>query len=244
MSERYYAGSAPLVPGQELLLDEEQSHHLLKVMRAEPGQKVRAFGQQGDALAELREKQGKRAVLVVQEMLTPIPPARVALRMVVPWIKGGKTELVSQKLTELGVAELIVYSAVHEVAKGAPEKLERLHRVALDACKQCERSDVPSIRFAEDLASAFTSTRLPRQQTILLHERERALTFSQVVRHALDGGATELAIASGPEGGFAPAELEACHSLAQFVGFGSRILRAETAPLAAAAAVLALSGDA
>jgi len=166
------------------------------------------------------------------------------MHFALPWIKGGKTEFLVQKLTELGAAGVMVYHARREVARGDDSKIERLARVAIEACKQCERVDVPQISSAASLEAAVRryEQQVPGGFKWLLHERQGQRLLSQAFAAAAQPIASVF-IASGPEGGFHPEEIEPVADAMEFISLGPRILRAETAPLAAAAAVLALSGN-
>lgn len=244
MFERYYAGPIRFGAGDELVLSPDESHHVLKVLRAQPGAQVRVFGDGVEASAVLVSTANRQAAVRIQALLEIPAKPDVEMHFAVPWIKGGKTELVVQKLTELGASALIVYSATREVAKGDLGKLERLARVALEACKQCERCSLPKIVHAGSLKEALESSGIPISQRIVLYERERSAAFDKVLNSALAAAKERcVLIASGPEGGFAPEELAACEGMATLAGFGPLILRAETAPVAAAAAILALTGN-
>lgn len=244
MADRFYAGTEPLVAGCERQLSEEESHHLVRVMRARSGDTVRIFGGGTEAEAELSQANQRAAVLRVVQLVPSVPACSVRMTFIVPWIKGGKTEHVLEKLTELGAAQFIVYAAEREVAKGSGGKLEKLARRTIEACKQCERADVPELAEATSLNDALKIAALPKANSLVLFERERGQEFGGVVRAALAANDSRtIAIASGPEGGFASGEIESVENLAEIVGFGPRILRAETAPIAAAAAVLALAGE-
>ncbi|MGI8906949.1 MAG: RsmE family RNA methyltransferase [Candidatus Sumerlaeaceae bacterium] len=244
MSERYYAGRQALAEGQSITLSAEETQHLVKVMRKQPGAQVRLFSSGQDALGVFRNTENKCAVIQIEQVSAGIAGPDVSLHMLIPWIKGGKTEFVIQKLTELGVASIAIFSSRREVVKPSESKLERLQKVAIEACKQCERAEVPELSEYRDLKSALGSFMVTTQQRLLLYERERTVHFSDVIKVALAGAdRRELVIASGPEGGFDPEEIEAVSAICMRVGFGPRILRAETAPIAAAAAALALSGN-
>jgi 16S rRNA (uracil1498-N3)-methyltransferase len=246
MADRFYVvGQSPLRPGNEVQLSAEESHHLIRVMRQTVGSRLQVFGGGVEAEATLLRVCQGVAVLKIGGIVLSVPGPDVQMHFVIPWIKGGKTEFVVQKLTELGVASIHVFSSHREVARGSIEKVERLRRVALEACKQCERSDLPQIDEAANLKAALETYDIPATQRLLLYEHERGLKFSEAVQNALRAVRDrEIVIATGPEGGFSEEEVNDCLGLCMNVGFGPRTLRAETAPLAAAAAALALTGNA
>lgn len=240
----YYDGSAPLAVGEAAALGADEARHLLKVMRARPGQQLVVFGNGGEFQARYTEPgPGGTAVILPEEKLAGNPPPSMAVTLLIPWIKGGKTELVVQKLTELGAHAIIVFQSLREVAKGDADKCSRLQRVAIEACKQSERSSVPRITLADSLSSAVAQCdHIPPEARFILHERIVGKRLSEAVSPLI---ATQPAmmIASGPEGGWDPRETAAMGAGATLVWLGPRIVRAETAPIAAMAAVLALSGD-
>lgn len=245
MSTRYYYdGPAPLQVGEPAALGSDESRHLLKVMRAKPGQSVIVFGHGGEFQARLTDAgTGSSAVVMPEEKLVGNPPPALAVTMLIPWIKGGKTELVVQKLTELGAHAIIVFQSMREVAKGDADKQHRLQKVAIEACKQSERSAVPLITLADSLSSAVSQCdHIPAEARFILHERIVGKRLSEAVSPLITTQPAMM-IASGPEGGWDPRETAAMGAGATLVWLGPRIVRAETAPIAAMAALLALSGD-
>ncbi len=226
-------------------LSGEESRHLLKVMRAGLGDHVIVFGDGGQfsAVVSGTGAKGSTANLIVGDPVAGPPPPSVRMTFLVPWIKGGKTDFVVQKLTELGAYSFTIFQAEREVARGDEAKLERLRRVALEACKQCERVEVPRLQLANSLRAAIDLAQdIPITNRFLLHEREDSVVLTSMAAPALKQSPNIL-FASGPEGGWHPHELEVVAGLITSVSLGPRILRAETAPLVAAAAVLAVAGD-
>src|ERR1043166_10132835 len=111
MAERFYAGETNLENGAEIALSTDESHHLLKVMRARPGEVVRVFGggREFDAALIGRDRDKARLKLLTPVQSVPLP--RLRLLCGIPWIKGSRTEAVARQLTELGAAELLVFHA-------------------------------------------------------------------------------------------------------------------------------------
>lgn len=244
MTARYYSGDVQLQSGLEVALSAHESSHLIKSMRGAVGDRIIVFGAGRQFEADVVAIEGKtRAVIRVCEELPPTPPPSIELTVLVPWIKGGKTELVVQKLTELGVARMIVFQARREVARGDEGKIDRLKRIALEACKQCERTDLPCIEQGGTLVQALELCgEVPVSNRFLLHERLDGSTISAVAGQALVSHAAAV-IAVGPEGGWHPDELDPVKDTMTPVSLGPRILRAETAPIVAVAALLTITGD-
>ncbi len=242
MSSRFYCGDQPLVTGQRIDLPAEESRHLLKTMRGRVGDRLVVFGGGRQYAAELVATDGKRATVELGEQVSGPAEPQIQMTFLVPWIKGGKTEFLIQKLTELGAARVIVFQARREVAKGDDSKIDRLARIALEACKQCERVTVPEISTAASIKTAFESAAGDPGARFILHERDGSRTLTATLA-ALPAPRESVIFASGPEGGWHPEELAEMGDDVVSVTMGPRILRAETAPLVAAAAVLAFAGE-
>jgi 16S rRNA (uracil1498-N3)-methyltransferase len=247
MTQRYYIG--PNVPaiGERVELDPEESHHLVRVMRTPAGALVRVFGEGREFEARVKTLR-PRVVVQIERQLESIPPLRVRLHVAIPWLRGGRTELLVQKLTELGVQEISVYHAERCVAHGTKDKVERLERVAIESCKQCERADIPLIRLQPTLRSLLEYLKDHAGSRLLLAERTEAPRLQSYLHMRQSECGEEflrdgLALISGPEGGLSPGELTEAEKFATFVSLGPRILRADFAPLVAVAVILAEVGE-
>lgn len=252
MTERFHVPDAPFASGVSVELGEEESHHLLRVMRARVGHELRVFGDGKEYEAVLKAVNGRRAAVLLGKEVIPPPAPAFEMTFVLPWLKGGRTETVIQKLTELGAAGFIVFAARREVARPEADKLDRLRRTAVEACKQCERADPPTVELAGGLAEGLSMREVPRERRLVLAERDPAgLLLSQALLRLKEGDSSagesdsrgKVLVGSGPEGGFHPDELVRADDLAVRVSLGPRILRAETAPVAAAAVILAAGRD-
>ena len=159
--------------------------------------------------------------------------------------KGEKTDFVVEKATELGVQTLVPFISSYTVPKLNDRKIEtrteRWQRIALSAAKQCGRTLVPKIltlcEFRELVRQPWTDT-----LKLLCWEREGQLTLKQVYETDRDARAILLVI--GPEGGFSSEEADKAQQAGfRSVHLGRRILRSETAALAALSVVQFLWGD-
>jgi 16S rRNA (uracil1498-N3)-methyltransferase len=154
--------------------------------------------------------------------------------------KGDRLESVVQKATELGVYEIVLFESRRCVARPDPgaleRRLERLRDIALDAAKQSGRGRVPGVLAASSFTAAVTraaSARLP----LFFYEDENRL----YLREALEEERTPATVSliTGPEGGFDPEEaVLAASAGCRSVGLGPRILRCDTAPVAALACIM------
>lgn len=238
-------GAGGFAAGDAVELPREEAQHAVKVLRLRPGDEVELIDGEGRAWAGeiARAERDGAAVTVRSELPGREAPVRLTLYMGLP--KAEKLELIAQKLTELGGARLVPVVMARSVArpdrKDGDKRRERLERIALEAVKQCGRGRVPEM----DAPVAWKDA-LPRmaahELTLIPWEEARDTRMSDV--RAAHPDARDIALLIGPEGGIAPEEArEAAAQGAKLVTLGPRILRAETAAIASAAAVMTLWGD-
>ena len=153
-----------------------------------------------------------------------------------------------QKATELGVGAIVPVASAHSVVRlkdaAASRRLQHWRQVVISACEQCGRNRIPSVMDVMDVGSACQG--LDRRARRYLLSADAAQSLATAVSSELTSvsAASQVALLIGPEGGFAEDEL----AIAQRFDFrpvrlGPRVLRTETAPLAALAVVQALCGD-
>jgi 16S rRNA (uracil1498-N3)-methyltransferase len=221
-------------------LDPAQSRHLELVLRLGPGAELEVFDGRGARWPARIDSPG---VLRLGPRQDPEPGAAdVWLAQALP--KGEKLDLVVQKATELGATRILPLAAERSVtrldAERAERRTERLRRIAQQAARQCGRSDVPAVdppRTLTDLAGLLLEE--PGRRGLLLDPEEGEVRLAQAAR-----GASRVLLAIGPEGGFTPAErAQAAEAGFTPVSLGRRVLRTETAGLAALAIVQHLAGD-
>lgn len=224
--------------GQPLALNHNQSHYLANVMRLREGDHVAVFnGRDGQWLAQVTSL-GKKAVMLELLSQTQQQKASPDVWLAFAPIKN-KTELVVEKAVELGASALMPVFTRHSVVRSINH--DRLAAHAIEAAEQCERHDVPAITEYRDLASLLAAW--PKERP-LLHADEGG-DGEDLKTLLSDLSATLCGILIGPEGGFATDERRLLQQ-ASFVrpfGMGPRILRADTAAVAALACVQAWVGD-
>jgi 16S rRNA (uracil1498-N3)-methyltransferase len=228
-------------PGARVALPEHSAHHARDVLRLRPGALVRLFdgaGAEFDAELDAVSRQGVSARVTGRAEARAESPLTVVLA--VSPLRGDRMELVVQKATELGVAEIRPVITVRTDAAARPalkgSRQERWEKVASGAAEQCGRAVVPLVAptttLATLLAEPFDGLKL------LFLERSGPAPLSALPRPQ------RVLMLVGPAGGWEDAEV-AQATAAGFVpaGLGPRILRAETAALAAVSAVQVLWGD-
>jgi len=217
-----------------------QARHMARVLRAQPGIEadVVAGGHVFHAEVASVSADEIRFNLIAEVQADPALP----ITLVVSVYKFDRVEWAIEKATELGVAAIapvIARRTEKHLAQAADKRVERWRRIAHEAAQQSRRSDVPLIHdpspLAERIRAASASTR------IVLAEQERTTTLRTALDEAIVQAQAEmptLEIAIGPEGGWAPDE-EALFDANGWraVSLGPRILRAETAALAALAVI-------
>jgi 16S rRNA (uracil1498-N3)-methyltransferase len=218
-----------LSTGAEILLARDQAHYVGNVMRLGRGAALALFnGRDGEWIGALAEIRRDRAVVVLERRTRP-QEVEPDLWLVFAPLKRDATDLVVQKATELGVSALRpVFTARTNTAR---MNLERLLAIAREAAEQSERLTVPEIFPPVPLLDCLGAWPADRALAAAIERRGAA---------PLPGNAGALLV--GPEGGFAPVELDALRA-ARFVSpicLGPRVLRAETAVIAGLAL---LQGD-
>ena len=225
-----------LAAGAPVALNADQSHRLLHVLRAGRGEALALFnGRDGEWLASLAEAGRKGATLAVESRLRPQADESGPWLLFAP-IKRGPFDLVIEKATELGASALLPVWTRHTDSQRLNE--ERMRAIAIEAAEQCGRLTVPETHAPRDLDAVLAGWPGDRR-LIVLDETGHGGPIADVLMREADGAA---ALLVGPEGGFAESELDALRGLAFAVAadLGPRILRAETAAIAALACYQAL----
>ncbi len=230
---------AALAEGAEIPLPEDQAHYLRHVLRQQVGASLLLFnGRDGEWRAEIAHFGKRDGILRVHEQTRQQQNGPDLWLLFAP-IRQGRLETIVEKATELGASRIVPVLTqrcqVRQVNAG------RLLANAREAAEQCERLTVPEVREPLALDKALAGWDAARP-LIFLDESGGGAPLVQVLA---DLPAGPLAVLVGPEGGFAPEEraLLARLPFARPVGLGPRILRAETAAIAALAVVQAVRGD-
>ena len=228
--------------GDTVTLTGDNAHHASYSLRLAPGDRIRVCDQQTAYLCEMVSFNGETATarILAASPIDTEPPFAARLYQALP--KGDKLDTVIQKAVECGVAEVIPFESSRCIVRAKPEaegrKTERRCRIAEEAAKQCGRGCIPQV---EPMVS-FPAV------PAMMSRHDRALFCyelgGQPLAQALGQQPEEVGIFIGPEGGISAAEAEALEAAGALpVTLGKRILRTETAPLAAITAVMLLTGN-
>jgi 16S rRNA (uracil1498-N3)-methyltransferase len=234
--------AADLVERGEVELDRAQANYLLNVLRLAPGASVLAFnGRDGEWRAAISSAGRKAASLSPVEQ-TRAQPAPTGLDYLFAPLKHARLDYMVQKAVEMGAGRLRPVYTRRTVATRV--NLERMRANAIEAAEQCGILAIPDIVPDEDLGPALD--RLGPDRLLVFCDEDAPLSDPLEALRAARAGAP-LALLVGPEGGFAPDERELLLSRPGpgviRLSLGPRILRADTAAVAALAIVQAALGD-
>ncbi len=216
----------------------DQAAHLARVLRAQPGQVFDVVADGFLHRAEVQEVRDDEVVFVLHEEHEA--DAALPVRLLLAVFKFDHLEWGIEKATELGAARItpvLARRTEKHLAQAAAKRVERWRRIVLEASQQSRRSDVPVVDEPVALKQVLASVDEPVR--LLLAETEEEKTL----RAALEAAAPDasIALAIGPEGGWAADEMQMFREHGwQHVTLGPRILRAETAAIAALAVTAAM----
>jgi 16S rRNA (uracil1498-N3)-methyltransferase len=213
-------------------LSGDQSVHLARVLRAEPGQVYDIVANGFLHRAEITSVSEQEVLFTLHEELESDPA--LPLHLLLAIFKFDHLEWAIEKATELGVARItpiLARRTEKHLALAAAKRVDRWRRIAREASKQSRRTDIPEIADPTTLKLALEQETSPTR--ILLSETEQATTLAAALAASQK---SEVALAIGPEGGWTPEEMSLfTQHKWQPVTLGPRILRAETAAIAAIA---------
>jgi 16S rRNA (uracil1498-N3)-methyltransferase len=222
---------------ERVVLDGEAHRHLAKVLRLEAGHSLVIFDGGGTEIDARVLSVGPRTIELVlgDRRAVSLATASITLLQAVP--KGDRMDLIVQKATELGVAQIVPVVTGRSVVRPSAMRSRRWQTIAQEAARQSGRADIPEV--TEPLLLPEAVARASSGARFVLWEEEHG----QSLRRALEGGTREVTLLIGPEGGLAVGEVVEArtHGFVP-VGLGPRILRVETAAIIAVALVQAAAG--
>ena len=238
---RIYTGQ-PLQPGVVVILEESPARHLTQVLRLKAGAEITLFNGDGhDYSARLNEVSRRATSAQVDRCLEPAEaPAPLQIHLAIGISRGERMDFAIQKAVELGVADITPLITercqVRLPGERQEKRLQHWQQVIIAACEQSGRRYIPALNHVMEL-NAWLRHRVTQGGILLDHRAESAL-------HELPPPSGEVTLLIGPEGGLS-ADEQTQAAAAGFTGvrLGPRVLRTETAPLAAIAAIQTLWGD-
>ena len=219
----------------DVALGEDESHHLLHVLRVKPGQKIEVFnGEGGTGLAVIETTgRGGITVRILERSEQKRPAVQFALIQALP--REQKMDLIIQKATELGASEIIPVTTEHAVVQLKQDRSEgkrgRWEKIALNAAKQCGASWLPKISPAQNLP-AFLNSRNRFNALLVCALDENTQPIRDAIQSIKARSVSSVGVLVGPEGDFSVAEMESIRAAGAVpVSLGGSVLRSETAAI-------------
>jgi len=234
MPRRRFFVPHKLEPNGVAVLTPDQAHHLRNVLRLRAGQEVELFDGTGLGYSGTIQCRGSEIHIGPLRKMESLRAPGTALVLAAALIKPDRFEWILQKGTELGVEQFVpletTYSAVRIPQARLEAKMDRWQRIVREACKQSRRVTIPGVHAPLPLAALLTAPEYSPYVRFLLHEKA-----PEPISAGLKPEGPVL-LCVGPEGGWDTAEVGAAEDAGyRIVSMGTRILRAETAALAALA---------
>lgn len=229
--------------GKTIYMNDEDSKHIIQVLRMRNGDKSIICDKNGhDYLCELTSAENKNSVefaILGKKDNSADPDIEITLYQAIP--KNDKLDFIVQKATELGAVRIVPFLSKRCVsrpdAKSADKKVQRLQRISYEASKQCGRGKIPEVALFTDFKTAVNSIDSDTLPIIFYECGGKKLS-------ELDLSYKKIAVFIGSEGGFEKEEVDYALSKGfTAVHLGERILRCETAPVAALAVLMNLTGN-
>lgn len=228
MAERFFL-SQPLADEKTAVLEEDQAHHLIRVMRAKPGDSVVLFDGCGTEYeAKVDEVSKKRVSLRIESQTQVDDPNQPAIIVACALPKGDRQKFLIEKLVELGANRLVPLKTSRSVAEANEKVIARLQKQVIEASKQCRRNWLMEVSPQATIDSLMTEFET--------FSGSRLLADPYASRHDLLLQDEPCVISIGPEGGFSHDETERFEEHGwKKVCFSPNVLRIETAAAAAVA---------
>jgi 16S rRNA (uracil1498-N3)-methyltransferase len=230
-----------LAEGARVALSGPAAAHVQRVLRLDAGDAITLFNGDGHDYASRIAGFGRGTVEVaVERRAAARPESPLAVTLVQGIARGERMDLTVQKATELGVAAILPVATSRSVVRldrdSGERRLAHWRGIAIAACEQCGRARIPSVGAPLPLAERLQA---PPAGLRLLLAPDGAVSLAQAAR-----GATSVEVLVGPEGGLADGERESALA-AGYLGcrLGPRVLRSETAAIAALAVLQSVAGD-
>jgi len=229
------------ISGSTAVLTGTEARHISAVLRLAPETTITLFDGSGSyyeaRIMKISPARVETRIISITPYIDAAEDKRPALHLAVGLLKGKKLDFIIQKITELGIESLHPFHSQYCAAppNTSAGKLSRWQKIAREACKQCNRPKPPDLYAVTDYKNLlFNSEKDKHDLKIIFWEDEEQNTLRETI--ALSSKVQSVLVLIGPEGGFSSGEVAAAIA----AGFkpttlGSRILRAETAAIAAVA---------
>ncbi|MGD9139233.1 MAG: 16S rRNA (uracil(1498)-N(3))-methyltransferase [Desulfobacterales bacterium] len=244
---RHFYIHSSATPGSVVAIENSEAHHIKNVLRLKTGAAIKLFDGTGyEYEAVIKDLSGAEVKVEIRSRVQAATGSKVQIVVAQAFLKDKKMDELLRRLTELGVSGFIPFFCRRAIAKPDASRLagrrRRWHRIAAEALKQCRRIDLPEIGAAHSFEEVLEVGKTC-DLSIVFWEKE-SISLLNTIETDKHHPLKRILLMMGPEGGFARREVEMATDSGFFVaGLGPRILRAETATLAACAIVQYLFGD-
>ena len=239
---KFFMAATNLAGGRAVIRGRDADH--IRVLRMRPGEEVVISDGEGTdyigRIVRVGEQESEVEILESRPCAAE-PSVRTIVLAGLP--KGERADFLVQKCTELGAADVYFFSCTRCVAKAnnMDKKLERWRRIALEAAMQSGRGAIPKVYYLEDFGQVLDKA-VKCDIGLFLYETGDCVTMKEAIERKPE--AKTAALITGPEGGFEPFEAELARQVGLDVcAMGPRILRCETAPMAALTALMYATGN-
>lgn len=235
--------SPETIIGDQVIFTGSEAYRISRVLRLTPGAKITVLDGQGqEYLVTIETVRPERVITRVEWQKKVKPDIFPEVTLVQGLPKSNKIELVLQKATELGVAQIQPLLTMRTVPQPEMTRLEqrlrRWQQIVREAAQQCRRETIPVINLPVDLKTCLAGLG-PGTTAFLLWEDEQITGIKEVLRHWDAPHPGRIAVLVGPEGGWSPPEVKEVLSTGVIpVSLGPRILRTETAGIIALALIM------
>ena len=222
------------------VIEGEDVKHISRVLRCRENDKLEVCDMDNNEyICEIKEINKDNILLDIIEKVNIKRESNLKVKLYQGMPKGTKMELILQKLTEIGVDEIVLVQTKRSVTKidnkKEDKKIERWERIIYEAAKQSKRGKIPKLRGILSFKDALEDMK-NNDLNIAPYENERTKSIKQAIKGV---NINTMGIFVGPEGGFEESEIEAIEEISgKSVSLGPRILRTETASLVASSIVL------
>ena len=239
---KFFMAATNLAGGRAVIRGRDADH--IRVLRMRPGEEIIISDGEGTdyigRIVRVGEQESEVEILETRPCAAE-PSVRTIVLAGLP--KGERADFLVQKCTELGAADVYFFSCTRCVAKAnnMDKKLERWRRIALEAAMQSGRGAIPKVYYLADFGQALDKA-VHCDLGLFLYETGDRVTMKEAIERKPE--AKTAALITGPEGGFEPFEAELARQVGLDVcAMGPRILRCETAPMAALTALMYATGN-
>ena len=224
-----------LEKGDVCIAPAEQVRYIKTVLRMRAGESLLVFnGTGGEYEAVIRQTAEGLALEIIGRR--PVTADRIEITLCQAIPKADKMEAIIRHTTELGVGRITPFHAERSIprwpAEKSPQKRERWQKIAIEASRQCGRTDIPEIGEIASLDEVLRSTH-PGWLNLICWEEESARGIREVIRDPKHDGTRRFLLVVGPEGGFGKKEIDQAQQAGFLsVSLGKRVLRVDTAAVA------------